>query len=612
MEFMLGCNYLDSSRGSAMWEHFDENSIDKDLAVLSRYGIKYLRVFPNWRDFQPAIKMYGQNALLYEYRMKDESLPTNEYYIDEKMIERFIKFCEIADKYDMKLIVGLLTGWLSSRLFIPDVLNDKNLFSDPEALIFEQKYVSGFVKYTKHIKNIFAWDLGNECNNLSMAQSRDEAFCWANIISNAIRAQDSTRPVVSGMHGLEPQGIWRISDQAQTTDILTTHPYPLWVEHCSNDKIASVRTLMHATAQTVYYSSVGEKPCLVEETGTMGPMVCSDEVAAGFIKTNLFSNWANGSMGVLWWCSSDQNTFTHAPYDWAMCEREIGLTDNKRNPKPALLAMGEFKGFLDNLDITLPKAETDAVCILTRDQDQWGIAYTTYILAKQAGLNIKFAYADKNVPEAKAYLLPSVKGHLVMNKSIYDDLKDKVKNGANLYISMSDGFLTEFSELTGLKIIDSQLDDSDVKAILNGKELSIKRNKKYTVKAVSANVICSEEAQPLISENKFGKGNVFYLNAPLEESLIKALNGFDNNLHEIYRTVFKGILDKKPFVCKSDRVGVTFHYKDNSVYAVIVNYSDKVLDPQITLQNGYSVKRVIYGDISRIAQYSACVLELER
>ncbi|MFQ9873205.1 MAG: glycoside hydrolase 5 family protein, partial [Oscillospiraceae bacterium] len=318
MSFLLGCNYLETQNGTAMWKSFNEESIREDLKVLQEHGVEILRVFPNWRDFQPVIKMYGQNGRLFEYRMQDETLPLNSYYLDEAMMQKFIRFCCIAESYGMKLIVGLLTGWLSSRLFIPEALGDKNLFTDPQALILEQKFVSGFVKYTKDNPNIYGWDLGNECNNLSTAISREEAFCWSAVISNAIRAQDNTRPVISGMHGLEPEGIWRISDQAETTDILTTHPYPLWVEHCTNDAVSSVRTLLHATAQTVYYASIGGKPCLVEEIGTMGPMVCSDEIAAGFLKANLFSNWANGAPGLLWWCSSDQNLLSHAPYDWAM------------------------------------------------------------------------------------------------------------------------------------------------------------------------------------------------------------------------------------------------------------------------------------------------------
>ena len=47
--------------------------------------------------------------------MTDESFPTNENYLDETMLARFNEFCSIAEKYNIKLIVGLLTGWMSGR-----------------------------------------------------------------------------------------------------------------------------------------------------------------------------------------------------------------------------------------------------------------------------------------------------------------------------------------------------------------------------------------------------------------------------------------------------------------------------------------------------------------
>ena len=61
------------------------------------------------------------------------------------------------------------------------------------------------------------------------------------------------------------------------TDMLTTHPYPYFVPHCSKDKFSSMRTLLHATTETKYYSDLGRKPCLVEEIGNLGPMMCDNE-----------------------------------------------------------------------------------------------------------------------------------------------------------------------------------------------------------------------------------------------------------------------------------------------------------------------------------------------
>ena len=64
-----------------------------------------------------------------------------------------------------------------------------------------------------------------------------------------------------------------------------------------------------------------------EEIGTMGPMLCSDENAAKFMRTNLYSLWANNAAGAMWWCANDQTMLTKVPYTENMVELELGLLD---------------------------------------------------------------------------------------------------------------------------------------------------------------------------------------------------------------------------------------------------------------------------------------------
>ncbi|MBQ9922703.1 MAG: cellulase family glycosylhydrolase, partial [Clostridia bacterium] len=371
-EFMLGTNYWASHAGIEMWRNWNEDVIRHDFEILSSHGAKYLRVFPVWRDFQPVNPLFDGQGQLREYRVNDDKLPENKYYLDETMLSRFERFCDIAEEYGMKFIVGILTGWMSGRLFIPPALYGKNLFTDPTSLMLELKYIEGFVRRVKNKSAVYSWDLGNECNCMSKVDSHEAAEAWTGIIANAIRANDPTREIVSGMHGISCEGNWRISGQANYTDVLTTHPYPYFVPHCTMDTYSSMRTLLHATCETKYYSDLGHKPCLVEEIGNLGPMMCDDEVAASFLKVNMFSNWAHGSPGVLWWCANDQNMLETPPYCWNMCEVELGMIDSKRNPKPVLREMKSFSDWVNNLDFELPPAAEDAVCLLTMGQDNWG------------------------------------------------------------------------------------------------------------------------------------------------------------------------------------------------------------------------------------------------
>ena len=52
MKYMIGCNFWGSKHGTDMWKYWDEDSVRKDLELVSQYGVSYMRVFPNWREHQ--------------------------------------------------------------------------------------------------------------------------------------------------------------------------------------------------------------------------------------------------------------------------------------------------------------------------------------------------------------------------------------------------------------------------------------------------------------------------------------------------------------------------------------------------------------------------------
>ena len=128
MGFILGCNYWASNAGADMWRNFDIDTIEKDLKTLSSHGVEYLRVFPNWRDFQPVMPVFSAMGNLVEYHLENDHLPTNPYYLNQKVMDEFSQFLTLCEKYKIKLIVGLITGWMSGRLYIPSALYGKNAF----------------------------------------------------------------------------------------------------------------------------------------------------------------------------------------------------------------------------------------------------------------------------------------------------------------------------------------------------------------------------------------------------------------------------------------------------------------------------------------------------
>lgn len=613
-EFILGCNYWASDSGTEMWRNWSEDTVRKDFAQLSENGVKYLRVFPVWRDFQPVCPLFDIHGKIREYRINEDKLSENKYYLDESMLVKFEKFCDIAHEFGLKLVVGLITGWMSGRLFVPPAVYGKNLYTDPVALRFEFKFIEGFVSRMKNKTAIYAWDLGNECNCMSENDSYEAAEMWTGAISNAIRANDHERQVISGMHGLSVEGAWRIDGQAAYTDMLTTHPYPYFVPHCSKDSFSSMRTLLHGTCETKYYADISGKPCLVEEIGTLGPMMCDDEAAANFLKLNMFSNWVNGSTGVMWWCSSDFTTLETAPYSWNMCEVELGMIDKDRRAKPVLKEMNKFSKWLETIDFELPKAKEDAVCLLTDGQDQWGVAYMSYLLAKQAKVNLKFAYAGENIPQSDVYLLPSVNSIHIMPSYKFKELKNKVYDGAVLYISNNDSIISEFSDLTGVLINDSKTTGDFGEFSLNEKEMFYSRNRNYFVTAEKARVLCCDRCgNPLITVCEYGKGKVYYVNFPLENMLIDTADAHNTELYEIYRMVFAEKIEEHIADSHCKFIGITEHTADeNTAYIALINYSGITVNTDLKIKPGYLVEDVIFGDINKMMPYETTLIKLKK
>ncbi len=610
MDFILGCNYWASNAGADMWRDFDENTVYEDLKTLSSYGVTHMRVFPNWRDFQPVMPLYGRVGKLERYCLEGEREPENPYYIDEEMMRRFAVLLDACDTYGIKVIVGLVTGWMSGRLYVPSALYGKNVITDPTALYFEQLFIKGFVSRFKNRKAIYAWDLGNECNCMGEAD-RIQAVNWTATVANAIRAEDSTRDVVSGMHGLELKAgsTWMMHDQAMWNDILTTHPYPYWCAYTRNDDALSLRTLMHATAQNKYYSECTNKPCLAEEIGTMGPMIASNDASARFLRVNLFSLWSNDSAGLMWWCAHEQTMLTAFPYSTNMVEVELGLLNADRSPKPAMLEIKKFSDFLKNADVELPPARADAVCILSHGQRQWGVCYAAYILARQAGINLRFCYANDEIPEADTYLLPSVNSIKPINAEHYKTLKERVYKGASLYISMDNGVLSEFEKLSGMRVKDSHESKESRSFYLSGERFDFSTKRTYTLESVGAEVIASDNCNnPVVSVYNYGEGKVTYLNFPLEENLIDGHNAFDGNASELYRYIFKQEIDKQPIKILGNGVYTNLHENDGRIYAVAINYTDASANIEIVTED-YTLERVLYGSAKSIMPYDAAVLE---
>ncbi len=620
--FMIGCNYWDSAHGTDMWKEYDPEVIEKDLTALEKNGVRVMRIFPNWRDFQPIYRLYEWRNYPGAYVDKNEHPIGQGDGVDPEMLNRFTDFCRRAAAHNIDLVVSILTGWMSGRMFVPPALEGKNLIQDGEVLMWAERFIRRFVSHLKDEPNILYWGLGNECNCLSTAATRGDAYTWAALVSNTIRAVDPTRPIMSGMHALTEHtgGVWNLIDQGELTDVLTAHPYPSPTIGANVEPIDGMRTTIAPTAQVVLYSGVGGRPAMIQEQGTFNDMLGNKEQAADFVRANLFSSWAAGGIGYFFWCAHEHLKLTKPPYSWSMIERELGLLDVDHNPKPIAKELKSFGEMLDRLPIThLPQRKVDACCISTMDREMWPALASSYILAKQAGLEVTFrnCMQTEQMPEVPIYIMPSIGGWRVTFRETYDYLIDRVMNGgATLYVSTDDGLLTEFERFFGLRshgvfrgnrpeTMQMQTEDKTISLPCGG-------NAHITLESIGAEVLgTAADGNPLFARHKLGKGYVYFLGFPIENMMWGRPGSFSEAdevpYYQIYRTFGKGVLDKKIVTSLNPMIGVTEHMiDDNTAIIVAVNYDNKTNSTEFVLQDGWKLETLV-GEFDTITKCNGAI-----
>jgi hypothetical protein len=609
--FVVGCNYWASHAGTAMWRDWRPDVVDADLKQLADAGLQTLRVFPLWPDFQPITQLYTGAGRPMELRHGEAPLPDDaagRAGVSTEAMARFAAFADLAERHGLKLIVGLVTGWMSGRLFVPPGLEGRNVLTDPVAIMWQVRFVQYFVRRFREHHAILAWDLGNECNCMGLAPSHEAAWTWTAALASAIRAEDRTRPLVSGMHSLdEPdraRANWTIADQAELTDILTTHPYPYFTPHTDQDPVNTIRTVLHATAQTRWYGDCGGKPALTEEIGTLGPMVASEQVAADFARNVLFSLWAHDCHGLLWWCAYDQGHLTHAPYDWHAFERELGLIRADRSPKPVLAEIGRFAQFLADLPIhRLPPRITEAVCVLTHEQDQWGAAYSSFVLAKQTGFDIEFQYDDQPLKPAALYLVPSVSGGGNMARRTWQALLARVRDGATLYLSHNTAMLSPFGEAFGLEVQTRGHTVRPVEFRLAGVDAAFTANApiRLALQPTHAEVLaCEADGNPILTRAAYGRGRAYFLGVPIELDLANRPGGFHAPdaapWWRIYREIGEPFLAGRAVRRADPFVGLTEHPLDEARRIVVaINYRPEPREVALDFADPWTAGQVWRG-----------------
>lgn len=628
----IGCNYWASHAGTRMWELWDEEIVRNDLARLRGLGCELLRVFPNWRDFQPIELLAGYRGRVRAIRMHGEDLPDTpcgRAGVDETMIRRFRTFASIAEENHLQLIVGIVTGWMSGTLFLPPALEKLNALTDSFSIQWQVKFVRCFVRELKECAAIRCWELGNESNCMGVVTEPADAWNWTNAIASAIRMEDPARPIGSGMHSLTPgeglpgdSAVWTIQTQGELCDLLTSHPYPHSPSKTPSrvDEHTSIRSVFQATVETLLYSDIGRRPGAVEEIGTFAPSYCAEKEKADFIRNAMFNAWAHGAEYFLWWCAFEQSHLPFPPYEWSAWERELGFFTADMREKPVAETFRQFRAYRDSLPIReLPPFRRDAICILPMEQDFDHVlsnAWSAFLLAKQSGFDIRFQYGRENPDNAPLYLLPGLRGASGLYRTQIHSLLEKVKNGATLYLSLDDGSLSPFTEVFGVESGGREARTAPARIRFQGKEYEIAAPFRLHLRTIHADVLAEEEdGNPVYTRTRFGKGEIYFLTLPMEYFLAGKPGAFHRETaapwRNFYRAFSRTVLSKRLLRTDDPFLTLTEHpdpADSDRCWCVAVNNRPSPVHPEFRIHPDWRLE----SGLQEIAPFSGTLLLLTR
>lgn len=583
-DFFIGINYWDSVHATEMWKYFDDTIIEEDFRVLKEAGIEVLRVFPRWSDFQPLTAAYTTGRI-YEMQIEGKPLPDTEAGqagVSEEMCRNFDRFCDLAEQYELNLMVGIITGQMSFGLFVPSALEGRDPLTDPLSIRWQIRFARYFVQRFKSKRAIIGWDLGNEPNCLG-AGDEHEFYNWMNNIANTIRVSDPSRPVISGLATINNISTGRAcyKDVAEICDFNTTHPYAIF--DSPTEPLASTIPMLNPAFYSKLAEDIAGTPTFPQEFGAIGYLTCTETEEAEFYRAAMLASIAYCCHGGMYWCAFDQGELDFAPYNWNNIGSQYGFFREDRSAKEIVKANLQLQDFIKQLPSDFTPPVTNAVVLVERE-DLGNLIpklRTTFALAKRAGIDVTFCSALDPIPDASLYLFPSVSSPKAITKTRLNELLEKVKEGATLYLSLDTALFREIPEITGVCSHARYLRNKITEMILDDAVLPLESKTTYHLEPKTAESIASDSnGEPVFFRNRYGKGFVFFTQFPVEKMLQNRPGFFYEEEVPPYEKLYKQLLSEvsPKRIAQTDNhfILLTEHIVDETKrYLFAINFSDK-------------------------------------
>ena len=345
------------------WSDFDAAEVAGEFDLIADIGMKVVRIFLLWDDWQPAAG----------------SIP-------KERIDNLVNVADIAAARGLGLDVTFFTGHMSGPNWAPRwLLNDdgsypaprvrqlvsggevtergyRNFFTDPLANYAARRLLTEVVGELHDHDGLWMWNLGNEPDLFAWPTSRKAGRQWLADMTGVIKDIDPINPVTVGLHAanLRQDNGLRVNEVFPLMDAAVTHGYPMYVDWARNPldpdfvpffcALTTALSGMACIAQEWGGCTVPGESEVWEWASYSDPhrkqfMAGEDDFAA-YVEQVLPRLIDVGSPGSMFWCFADyaEELWDRPPCDdnGAKHERHFGLIRPDGSIKPHVEVIRAF------------------------------------------------------------------------------------------------------------------------------------------------------------------------------------------------------------------------------------------------------------------------------
>jgi len=599
---LVGINYMPSKAFYRLWEDWNPDQIEEDFKKMKELNLEAIRIPLFWASVEPE-----------------------EGVISPKFLERFDKFLEIAEKYEIHVMPFLFVGVCVDIWDVP-WRRGRNIYKDPEMLKLERKHIETLA--TRYADNpaILAWDISDEPYYYGGNTDADTATNWVSFIYEAIKSKDKRHPVTLGFdncHIIENTG-FQVERLIPIQDFFSLCAYPIY-----SLKAPEPHTSMRSTYFTSFFLKFSQlgKPVLLSEGPGTTTVWTSGQRAGDYYRVVMYSSFINGSIGIMPWILYDYDPKHHQefPLDEKPYETSFGILCSDGEEKLPAKELSRFAQLIKKIDLERFRFRKPEIALLIPKDyykhvdNVWPRLFEAFILTKEAHMEVDFIREGEDPSNYKIVIVPS---SLALRTSSWYAFKDYVSHGGCLYFSYGGAWMGSpnplgpfFNEIFGVSLQD-RIAPMPLEEItftkdwmnLNQLKLTYSNTTKTSCIELKTDSGCavgfdSRGNPALVVNRKKGEGSAILVAHPIEQYLSNVPDIYlKDETYRLYDAVGIEAGLNKPYTCDNPFIEVGWMETENKDEAVLIliNHERVSVRATVSLKDIWQVEDLVKGEKAHV------------